>query len=133
TVAAAQAGLERLLARIDVIANAADAPLQDDAAPLIPVPGDQPSRLDLRAEGIRSVIWATGFNRDYGWLKVPVIDAAGELLHDGGVTPFPGLYVLGLRFMRRRRSNFIDGVGRDAEELTQAVLDHLSWSQRAAA
>ena len=79
------------------------------------------------------LIWATGHRRDYGWLQVPVLDAAGEIIHQGGVTPSPGLFAIGLRFLRRRRSNFIDGVGQDAQELTEAVLDHLARPCRTAA
>ena len=63
------------------------------------------------------MIWATGYRRDYPLADVPVLDAAGEIAHAGGVTAAPGLYALGLRFLRRRNSNFIDGVGRDAEAL----------------
>ncbi|HEY0836895.1 MAG TPA: NAD(P)-binding domain-containing protein [Azospirillum sp.] len=124
TTAAAQRKLERLLARIDARTG--------DGGPFareVPAPiglGPSPAALDLRAEGIRSVVWATGYRRDYGWLKVPVLDAAGEVVHHGGITPSPGLYVLGLRFLRRRKSNFIDGVGADAEELAGDVLGHLA-------
>jgi len=82
---------------------------------------DYPASLDLRSEGIGTILWATGYKRDYSWLKVPVVSSSGELIHRGGVTPAAGLYALGLNFMRRRNSSFIDGVGRDAAELA----DHL--------
>ncbi|WP_448207171.1 NAD(P)-binding domain-containing protein [Azospirillum sp. sgz302134] len=121
TTAAAQATLERLLARIDA---AAGLPAGEAPRPIVLEPS--PTRIDLRAEGIRSVVWATGYRRDYGWLKVPVLDAAGEIIHHGGITPSPGLYALGLRFLRRRKSNFIDGVGADAEELAGDILAHLA-------
>jgi putative flavoprotein involved in K+ transport len=81
-----------------------------------------PTELDLRAEGISTVLWATGYRRSYPWLKVPVLDERGEIRHRGGVTEEPGLYVLGLRFQRRKNSNFIDGVGNDAAELTQHLV-----------
>ena len=82
--------------------------------------------LDLAREGIRTVLWATGFRRDYRWLQVPgVLDEQGEIIHRGGVTPSPGLIVLGLRFLRRRRSNFLDGVGAAAEALAWQVLGQL--------
>jgi hypothetical protein len=58
----------------------------------------------------------------YRWLDVPGVVDNGELVHDGGVTPAPGVYALGLRFMRRRNSNFLDGVGADA----MAIVEHLS-------
>jgi len=82
-----------------------------------------PTELDLRAEGINTVVWATGYRRSYPWLKVPVLDERGEIRHRGGVTEEPGLYVLGLRFQRRKNSNFIDGVGNDAAELTRHLIE----------
>jgi putative flavoprotein involved in K+ transport len=121
---AAQRRLERLLARIEPLATTEGAPWQDLPQPLA-LP-EAPQRLDLAAEGIRSVIWATGFRRDYGWLQMPgLLDAGGEILHRGGVTPAPGLFVLGLRFLRRRNSSFLDGVGADAEALAWHVLGQL--------
>lgn len=92
-----------------------------------------PSMLDLEAEGISTVLWATGYRREYSWLRVPVLDANGELRHDGGVTPQPGLYALGLRFMRRRNSNFLDGVGADAEELAEHIVSRMARGYRTAA
>lgn len=80
---------------------------------------ESPERLDLRAEGIGTVLWATGFRRSYPWLRVPVLDERGEIRHEEGITPSPGLYVLGLQFLRRRNSSFIDGVARDAEDLAE--------------
>ena len=81
-----------------------------------------PERLDLTRRGITSVIWATGHRRTYPWLHLPVLDERrGEIRQRRGVTPVPGLYVLGQRFQHTRSSNFIDGVGRDAA----FVADHL--------
>lgn len=80
-----------------------------------------PRTMSLAAEGIRSVIWATGYRRSYPWLRVPVLDARGEIVHTGGITPVPGLYALGLYFMRRRNSSLLDGVGADASELAAHI------------
>jgi len=119
--------LGRLLARIDG-AIAADEALAAVAAPPDPprsftaAPG--PADIDLADAEIRSVVWATGFRRAYPWLAVPVLDGRGEIAHHGGVTAAPGLVVLGLRFLRRRKSSFIDGAGPDAEILA----DHLARS-----
>ncbi len=83
------------------------------------------SRLELKlASGeIRTVIWATGFRPDYSWLDVPVVDRKGHLRHDGGVvSEAPGLYAVGLPFLRRRKSTFIHGAEDDARDL----IDHLA-------
>jgi putative flavoprotein involved in K+ transport len=89
-------------------------------------PEDSPHRVGLADDRIRTVVWATGFRPDYPWLDVPVLDARGELVHDGGVVrDAPGLYVLGLRFMRRRKSSFIDGFGSDAMDLCAHLASHL--------
>jgi putative flavoprotein involved in K+ transport len=78
--------------------------------------------MDLRRAGVSTVIWATGHRRSYPWLHLPVLDANGELTHRYGVTPISGLYVLGQRFQRTRRSNFLDGVGADAVAVTAHLL-----------
>ena len=79
------------------------------------------------------MIWATGYRRGYSWLRVPVLDRRGEIAHLGGVTPSPGLYVLGMQFQRRRNSNFIDGVGKDARYLAAEIGAHLGQTLRAIA
>lgn len=86
------------------------------------IPSDPLLRLDLKQAGIETVIWATGFKPDYSWLNVPVLNGRGQLRHQGGIVDAPGLYVLGLPFLRRRKSSLIDGVGDDA----RALADHLS-------
>ncbi len=86
------------------------------------VPSAAPRRLDLRRAGVSTVIWATGHRRSYPWLQVPAVRADGELAHRYGITPVPGLYVLGQRFQRTRRSNFLDGVGADARAVTHHLL-----------
>jgi putative flavoprotein involved in K+ transport len=92
--------------------------------PLAPtrVPSSPRWRIDLRSGEIRSIVWATGFAPDYRWLDVPVLDAKGRLRHDGGVVESPGLYVLGLPVLRRRKSTFIHGIEDDARD----VIDHLA-------
>jgi putative flavoprotein involved in K+ transport len=121
--AAADVRLARLLGRIDAFV-AQRGIAASEAEPFEPFlwPLPSPSAIDLRAEGIRTVIWATGFKRTYPWLHVPVLDAAGEIDQKGGITAVPGLYVLGMHFQRRRKSVFIDGVGADARELAEHMM-----------
>jgi putative flavoprotein involved in K+ transport len=95
--------------------------------------GATPATLDLAAEGIGTVVWATGFVRNYRWLHVPVIDASNEIIHTGGVTPSPGLYVVGLRFLRRRDASLIGAVHDDAVELSAEIQRHLDSAPRVAA
>lgn len=90
-------------------------------------------RFDLADHGIGTVLWATGYRRNYSWLRVPVLDTRGELRHAGGVTPCPGLFAIGLPYQQRRNSTFIDGVGADAAELTSSIFDHLNHRPRYAA
>jgi putative flavoprotein involved in K+ transport len=90
------------------------------------VEASPPLGLDLGRAGIRTIVWATGFRPDYSWLDIPVVDPKGNIRHDGGVvTESPGLYVMGLPFLRRRKSSLIDGVGDDARDLSAHLASHL--------
>jgi putative flavoprotein involved in K+ transport len=133
TTAAADVKLAALLARIDAFAESAglDAAQAERFVPTWPAFVDAPSQLDVRRDDIRTVVWATGFRRNYSWLHVPVLDGRGEIRHRGGVTSQPGLFVIGLPFLRRRNSNFIDGVGADARALTAGALDYLERRRHA--
>jgi putative flavoprotein involved in K+ transport len=86
------------------------------------VPSSTRLQLDLRSGEIRAIVWATGFRPDYRWLDIPVVDAKGQLRHEGGAVDSPGLYALGLPVLRRRKSSFICGIEDDARE----VIDHLT-------
>ena len=74
------------------------------------------------------MVWATGYRPDYRWLDVPVLDAKGRLRHDGGVVDAPGMYAMGLTFMRRRKSSFIHGAEDDARDLTAHLANYLDHS-----
>ncbi|MFN0038504.1 MAG: NAD(P)-binding domain-containing protein [Burkholderiales bacterium] len=91
-----------------------------------------PLLLNLASGRIKTVIWATGFRPDYSWLNVPVLDYKGQARHDGGVTEAPGLYLIGLPFLRRRKSSLIDGVGDDARELSEHLSAYLREPSAAA-
>jgi len=120
--------MDRLLDRIDEWATARG--LDAEVAPperFAPT-RFQPSpalTLDLGKAGIRTVVWATGFRPDYSWLHVPVFDRKGRVRHDGGVVESPGMYLMGLPFLRRRKSSLIDGAGDDARELCEHLRRHL--------
>jgi putative flavoprotein involved in K+ transport len=128
--------LNRLLSTIDQYA--ANAGLDRDiGAPERPSPTRAPERqdlsIDLADRGIRTVLWATGYRPDYSWLSVPVLNRKEELRHAGGVVDAPGMYVLGLPFLRRRKSSLIDGVGDDARDLASHLRAYLANPNAAAA
>ena len=93
-------------------------PTQVEASP--------PLGLDLTRGEIRTIIWATGFRPDYSWLEVPVFDRKGRIRHDGGVVEAPGMYLMGIPFLRRRKSSLIDGAGDDARDLSAHLASYLS-------
>jgi putative flavoprotein involved in K+ transport len=112
--------LGRLLDTIDEWATASgmddEVPPPHRFAPTA-VPEPPPLGLDLTSGEIKTIIWATGFRPDYSWLDVPVLDRKGQIRHDGGVVESPGMYLIGMPFLRRRKSSFIDGARSDAEDL----------------
>ena len=93
------------------------APTRVEAAPRL--------MLDVAKEPIATVIWATGFRPDYSWLHVPVLDRKGRLRHEGGAAAAPGLYTLGLNFMRRRKSSYIHGAEDDVRDLGTHLVRYL--------
>jgi putative flavoprotein involved in K+ transport len=95
------------------------------------VPRSPRLEFDLRSGEIRAIVWATGFQPDYGWLDVSVVDAKGQLRHDGGVVDSPGLYALGLPVLRRRKSTFIHGIEDDAREVIEHLSGYLAGDSRA--
>jgi putative flavoprotein involved in K+ transport len=115
----------RLLQRIDDFVTehglSGEVPGPDRPAPTRL--GAVPTEIDL--ERFTTVIWATGYRPSYPWLDPAAFDRRGRVAHEGGVSPVPGLYILGLPFLRRRRSNLIAGVGDDAAELLPHLVAHL--------
>ena len=84
-----------------------------------------PLGMDLATGEIKTIIWATGYRPDYSWLDVPVLDRKGQVRHDGGVVESPGMYLMGMQFLRRRKSALIDGAGDDARDLSDHLASYL--------
>jgi putative flavoprotein involved in K+ transport len=120
--------LGRLLDAIDEWAARADVGRDRPPERFEPtgVPRHAPLTLDLRTGEISTIIWATGFRPELSWLDVPVLNRKSQVVHDGGVTPAPGLYLLGMPFLRRRKSSLIDGAAADARALTAHLAGYLS-------
>ena len=112
-----------------VARNGLDLPEDPDARAIVPdspCVSDPIRSLDLAEAGIATIVWATGFASDYGWLAVDAFDAAGKPRHQRGVSSEPGIYFLGLPWQSRRGSSFIWGVWHDAAY----IADHIATQRR---
>ena len=82
--------------------------------------------LNLHDAGIGTVVWATGYDTDFSWIEVPVLDTQGEPVHHQGITEMPGMYFLGLRWLSNFKSSLLSGIGEDAARLA----DHIASRTR---
>jgi putative flavoprotein involved in K+ transport len=100
-------------ASVDIVA--------EEPAHVLP-PWSQPvTELDPTSAGITSVVWCSGFRYDFGWVKLPILDDAGEPLHERGVTQYRGLYFVGLRRTYAISSALLAGVGNDAAFIAEHI------------
>ncbi len=97
----------------------ADAPHPD------PLAVKSQSVLDLVASGVATVVWATGFGGDLGYLGVPVLDERGTSIDQRGVAPVTGIYFLGSGGCETRKSGIMPGVDEDARFIADRVADQL--------
>ena len=105
--------------------NGVDLPLDPQAHVIGPDPDcvlHPVLSLNLAHAGITSIIWATGYAPDFGWLQVDALDEKGRPRHQRGVSTEPGIYFVGLPWQSRRGSAFIWGVWHDAKH----VADHIA-------
>jgi len=129
-VANADLKQSRLLDQIDgFIATAGIVAPAPDRPP--PTTVDTP-RTSLDAAGFDTVLWATGHRAAPPGLDPDNLDRHGRIVHDGGLLRTPGLFAVGLPFLRRRSSTFLSGIGRDAVELSVAIRQHLDREVAAA-
>jgi putative flavoprotein involved in K+ transport len=118
----AEERMRRILSRVDELAASEGDLSGPEHVEALDLP-DTPASLDLRAAGVRTILWATGYRRSYPWLHAPVLDDSGEIVQHHGITAAPGLYTLGLRFQRRRSSHFIGGVAGDAALIAARIAE----------
>lgn len=133
TVSVAAVKRSRLLRSIDALADPAGTAGVWQRTPSGPDTAKALRTLSFARENVGTIVWATGFRRSFPWLHVPVLTAEGEIDHRDGVTSVPGVYALGYRFLRKRDSNFIGGVGTDAVALSHHVAGYLRQRSRQAA
>ena len=115
-----------LLAEADeyIMANDLDFPAEEEAKIIMPDPDclAKPIRqLELEKAGIRTILWATGYQQDFSWLKADVFDDQNQPVHKKGVTNVNGVYFLGLPWLTMRGSSFIWGVWEDAKYLASYI------------
>jgi putative flavoprotein involved in K+ transport len=79
--------------------------------------------LDIARDGIGAVIWTSGYRPDYGWVKAPVFDDMGFPVQTDGRTKVPGLYFMGVHWMRKGKSAILYGVGEDAEIVARHIAE----------
>jgi putative flavoprotein involved in K+ transport len=79
------------------------------------------AELDLNAAGVSTVIWATGYRPDLGWVQLPVLDPQGYPVQRRGLTAVPGLYFLGLDWLHSAKSGLFAGIGEDAAYLAAQI------------
>ena len=134
SINAAQGRMERMLRTIDAyLSRTGDEGASPADPPAAPAVAAGPASLDLGRAGIGNVIWATGYRPAYPWLRVPALDRHGQIAHLRGVTGVPGLYVLGLRFLYRRDSTYVDGVRHDARFVAAHATRRMTARARTAA
>ena len=123
---------ERFRATIDTYIDRAgiDAPPAD----LVTV-DDRPcglAELDLRREGVSTIIWATGYGLDYGWIGASLLDQFGYPRNTCGVSMVPGLYFLGLLWQHSQASASLVGPGLDGPALVERMNEHARGRRRVA-
>jgi len=107
-----------------VVRNGLDFPEEPEVRKVEPDPPcvtNPVLELDLTEVGITSILWATGFDVDYSWLKVDAFDKEGKPKHERGISAEAGIYFLGLPWQSRRGSSFIWGVWHDAKFLADQI------------
>lgn len=118
---------ENILKQLDEAVAKMGMPLPEDQNPRgigasVPHEDDPIRQLDLKAAGITSIIWATGYQTDFSFVQAPVFDDAGQPRQRQGVTAVPGLFFVGLEWLHKPKSGLLLGVGEDAEHITSVIV-----------
>ena len=82
--------------------------------------------INLKEKNIQSIIWTTGFVGDFGYLKLPVINADGTLKHKNGISEHEGLYFLGFPWLRKRKSGIVFGINEDSKFIAEQIQNEFS-------
>ena len=88
--------------------------------------------LDLKENNINSIIWSTGFDHDHSYIKLPVFDEKGKLIHKDGIPEFPGIYFLGYPWLRTRKSPILFGIIEDVKFVVDKLYNYSKENFRSA-
>ena len=89
--------------------------------------------LDLKENNINTIIWSTGFDHDHSYIKLPVFDDKGKLIHKDGIPGFRGLYFLGYPWLRTRKSPILFGIIEDVKFVVDKLYDYSKQNFKSAA
>jgi putative flavoprotein involved in K+ transport len=81
------------------------------------------TELDLADERVQTVIWTSGYRPDYSWVHLPVFDDMGFPIQKDGRSSVPGLYFMGVHWLRKTKSSILYGVGEDAEIVARQIVE----------
>lgn len=71
---------------------------------------------------IASVVWTAGYREDTSWVNIPeAFDPRLQLAHRRGITPVPGLHLLGRCWQSNRGSALLLGVANDARFIAEKL------------
>jgi putative flavoprotein involved in K+ transport len=118
----------QLLELFGTFAAESGIPKPESAEPA-PLDHDAIETLDLK--GFAAVVLAGGFRPDYGsWVRVPgAFDELGFPIHEDGASRVaPGLYFVGVHFLRKRKSSIFLGVGEDAAVVARKIAETTTGS-----
>jgi putative flavoprotein involved in K+ transport len=117
------------ICRAQILAPAAELDPAETIEPCVPAPPIR--KLDAVACEITTVVWCTGFDGDFSWIRVSgVLDARGRPVQEEGVSPMRGIYFAGLDFATTRKSGTILAIAEEAARLVQHMVDGLPISDR---
>jgi putative flavoprotein involved in K+ transport len=125
----ADAGSAQIRGLVDeyITARGINAPPAEDEPADHDCPDPEALQGPTRVTGdqVAAVVWSTGFDGDFSWLRVPALDPGGHPIHRDGISATPGLFFVGLPWLRTRRSGIITGVDGDGAWIAGAVARHL--------
>ena len=84
--------------------------------------------LDLKGNNVQTIIWATGYDWDFSWIDLPILDAHDYPVQVRGVTEYPGLYFVGLHWLHKRKSGLFYGLGEDVEYVAEQLAEREEMS-----